>query len=326
MNRKRIFCAFVGIAWLQLTSIAAVNQIPEAIRNIYKDVLPFKFVDFDVSMQIDLFPKSIAVTRRVVSIDGNELMDFFRQLYQKNNLSNIEIQQELTIPKIIHQIWLGSPVPQAFKELMRTWIEYHLERGWKYKLWTDEDVKDFPLYNREFYEATDNYGIKSDILKWEIIYNYGGVYVDMDYECLKPLDIRHYAYDFYTGIQPLDAQFVHLGAALFAAKPGHPILKHCIETVKDDWHNKGAPAKTGPVHFTKSFFAMAGKNSFKDIALPASYLYPLGCRDSVIDRDKWIQGGAYAVHWWSKSWMPPKYRPQQFRELDNDKSCESWND
>src|SRR4029077_19930708 len=108
---------------------------------------------------------------------------------------------------------------------------------------------------------------------WEIVYRYGGVYIDVDFECLKPLDIFHHMYDFYTGIQPLDTHFLQLGAALFGAVPGHPILKHCIETIKDDWKRKGAPTKTGPVHYSKSFFATAGKSGLLDVALPSFYFY-----------------------------------------------------
>jgi hypothetical protein len=64
---------------------------------------------------------------------------------------------------------------------------------------------------------------------------------------------------------------------------------------------KGAPKKTGPVHFTKSFYAMAGKNNSKDIAFPAFYFYPLGCQETVDNRSAWIKKGAFAVHWWAKS-------------------------
>ncbi len=32
-------------------------------------------------------------------------------------------------------------------------------------------------------------GVKSDLLNREIIYRFGGVYVDVDYECLQSLDV-----------------------------------------------------------------------------------------------------------------------------------------
>lgn len=283
------------------------------------------YVPFDHAMKKDKFPYACDTTENIVGIDGYVLYNFFKNMYEKNNFSVVLPGAELKIPKIIHQIWLGSPVPESFKSLQQSWIEHHLDRGWSYKIWTDEDVAQMHLYNQEFYDATDNYGVKSDILRWEIIYKYGGVYVDMDYECLRALDDFHYAYDFYTALQPLDTFFVQLGAALFGSCPGHPILKHCIETIADDWHLKGAPKKTGPVHFTKSFFACAEQDGTRDIAFPALYFYPLGSQETEANRRGWVQQGAFAVHWWAKSWMPKNYRPVMFKDINNDASAASWN-
>ena len=277
-------------------------------------------------MRPDLYPKSIARSLETFGIDGPELYHFFRSLYEKNNPSKVMPQVTTKIPKIIHQVWIGGEVPKVFKPLMQSWIDSHVGRGWEYKLWTDEDVKDYPLRNRAFYDATDNPGVKSDILKWEIIYNHGGVYIDVDHECLRTLDILHHTYDFYTCLQPLDGFFIQLGAALFAGTPKHPILKHCIETIRDDWHYKGAPKKTGPIHFTKSFIQTAGKVDGVVAALPAYYMYPLGAQEKKIDCDAWVNKGAFAIHWWAKSWMPKNYRAPAFRELRNDKETESWND
>jgi len=282
------------------------------------------YVAFDDAMKKNDFPNIYQLTSQIFEMNGFLLYDFFKDLFEEQVHQTIE--STLKIPKIIHQIWLGSPLPEEFKILQETWIQHHLDRGWSYKLWTDEDVAQLELYNQEFYDATDNYGVKSDILRWELLYRFGGVYIDTDYECLQPLDELHYTYDFYTALQPLDTLFVQLGAALVGSVPGHPILKHCIETIKDDWHHKGAPKKTGPVHFTKSFYAMAGKNASKDIAFPALYFYPLGCRDTSDNRDEWIQQGAFAVHWWAKSWMPKNYRPGISRNINNDESVKSWND
>lgn len=292
----------------------------------------WEYISFDDAMKIDQSPAFFHErTNTIIGIDGPVLYNFFKKLYEQ--FGCLSAGSDLKIPQIIHQIWLGSEVPESLKILQQTWIDHHIDRGWSYKLWTDDDVAQIELYNQEFYDASDNYGVKSDILRWEIIYRYGGVYVDMDYECLQPLDELHYTYDFYTALQPVDTAFVQLGAAAFGARPGHPILKHCIETIKNDWHFKGAPSKTGPVHFTKSFYTCAGKDGNKDIAFPAFYFYPLGCQEKTYffpldgdNRKSWRQGGAFAIHWWAKSWMPKNYRPQMFDDIKNDQSTTSWND
>lgn len=286
----------------------------------------WKHISFDTALRTAQYPDAINRSFHYIGIDGHALYTCFKKLYQQYALGTYKYVAQLRIPKIIHQIWLGSPVPEVYAPYMKSWQEKHPD--WEYRLWIDENISSlFPLYNQVYFEAAENHGMKSDILRWELLYRFGGVYADMDFECLNPLDELHYAYDFYTGIQPLDAIFLQLGAALVGSIPGHPILKHCIETIKDDWHLKGAPKKTGPVHFTKSFYACAGKGTI-DIALPPHYVYPLGSTEKPTDEAyaRWIQQGSYAVHWWSKSWMPKVYRPTRFRSIDNDQSAAAWND
>ena len=285
------------------------------------------YIPFDRAMQKNNFNfDSLAeITRKIMGVDGNILYNFFKNNFEKN--CHLEAQEKPIIPLTIHRIWLGSPEPEAFKPLLQSWLQYHMNRGWQYKLWTDADVTQLQLYNQEFYDATDNPGVKSDILRYEILYRFGGIYIDVDYECLAPFDDLHYTYDFYTGLQPLDSSFIQLGNALIGSCPGHPILKHCIETIKNDWHEKGAPKKTGPVHFTKSFYACANQDDNNDIVFPAFYFCPLGCRErNNNNKDEWQKQGAFAIHWWAKSWMPKEYRPSLSKNIDNDGSAKSWND
>ncbi len=281
---------------------------------------------FEESMSLTPYPKALALTQHILQYDGMQLWTLGKRLFDQFNPSAIKPEKSLKIPKKIHQIWIGSELPEVFKKYIDTWKRYHPD--WEYVLWTDEKVAQemYPLYNQKYYDETESMGVKSDLLKWEIIYRYGGVYVDVDFECLKSLDQLHYMYDFYTAYQPLDAFFVQLGAALFAGWPGHPILKHCIETIKDDWHHKGAPKKSGPVHFSKSFLVTAGKDNRKDIAFPSFYMYPLGSREHIVKRSEWVQNGAYAVHHWAMSWMPKDSRRSEFRTFDNKKSDAVWND
>jgi len=80
------------------------------------------------------------------------------------------------IPKILHFIWLGPlPVPNTIS----TWYEEHKE--WEINIWTDDNIKDLELINYGiFKQAGRNYNKKSDILRLELLYKFGGVYVDAD--------------------------------------------------------------------------------------------------------------------------------------------------
>jgi inositol phosphorylceramide mannosyltransferase catalytic subunit len=119
------------------------------------------------------------------------------------------------IPKVFHQIWIGPhKMPDVFQRWRETWLS--LNPSWELKLWTDEGVSDFP----ESMKTACNLSQKSNILRWEIIAKYGGVYIDTDFECLQPID----------GIIAGEKCFVAkksrsalLMAAIFGAEAGHPL-------------------------------------------------------------------------------------------------------
>ena len=153
-------------------------------------------VSFDESMRLQDFPQMLEKPL------NSTFYSFFKALYEQHPIGVVSPTDSLKIPKIIHQIWLGSPFPEVYRNYQQSWLANHPD--WEYYLWTDADIAALGLENREFYDTSNNYGERSDIARYEILYRFGGVYVDVDYECLKPLDKLHYQYDLYTGIQPLD--------------------------------------------------------------------------------------------------------------------------
>lgn len=88
------------------------------------------------------------------------------------------------IPKIFHQIWLNGEMPNPHKYLRDHMLELHPD--WEYKLWTEENRPH--LFNEEVYAFFERYMFKSDILRYEVLLKYGGVYVDTDYLFLKNID------------------------------------------------------------------------------------------------------------------------------------------
>jgi len=86
------------------------------------------------------------------------------------------------IPKIIHQIWLGPLEPPT--EVMQTWKELHPE--WKYLLWSEKNLPQ--LKNQEAFDKSKAFTQKADILRYELLYQYGGIFVDADEYCIKPID------------------------------------------------------------------------------------------------------------------------------------------
>ena len=92
------------------------------------------------------------------------------------------------IPKIIHQIWLGDKKKMPV-DFMKTVRDKH--SGWKYILWTEENIshivnhKKFKIVS-EYNKSVDNkFTNLANILRYEKLFEYGGIYIDADDEMLE---------------------------------------------------------------------------------------------------------------------------------------------
>jgi len=91
----------------------------------------------------------------------------------------------LRIPRTFHYIWLGGkPLPEHFGVWMNGWKT--INPGWELKEWNDTNLPD--IINKKEFDAADKFAKKSDILRYELCYRYGGVYIDTDFEPLKPIE------------------------------------------------------------------------------------------------------------------------------------------
>lgn len=298
-------------------------------------------IDFDLSMgkndaYFNTFYETCLISGSYYTLCTNgkpatQLLDFFRSLYVKNSAQATRSHIP-GIPEIVHMVWLGKEFPEKFHNFRQSWIDYHPQ--WTHILWVDNpenykhgqliedvsdlknklltgcyagkklviDVRHFKLYNQKYYDESHNFGEKSDLFRYEALYEYGGLYADVDFECLKPFNELNRQYDFYCGIQPLDVNALALNIALMGTIAQHPILKDCIETIKDDRQWPQVFIKTGPVHFTKSFWRTAADENLRNIALPATFFFPLGMSQNR-NMPHIIKKESYAVHWWAGSWL-----------------------
>src|ERR1700761_6721881 len=143
-----------------------------AIKFLERSYEPFPYVDFDLSMQTAKYPD------KLTEAWGKPVIQTLKLLYTKNNVRNVPYEARCKIPRIIHQVWLGSPFPEKYKEWQKSWKTHHPE--WEYRLWTDADIErlvslgDFFVGDTyRYYTQATNYGERSDILKILLIYYFG---------------------------------------------------------------------------------------------------------------------------------------------------------
>jgi len=289
MHKQQLFFFLVFLFFIQSDFCTIENQST------------WQYVDFETSMNLS----SYTLDNLWWPENSTDLLVVLHNQYETNKPSSVQKKSTTRIPKIIHQIWLGSEFPERLKRFQQTWIEYHPD--WKYRLWTEEDVKLLNMRFPELYKQETKYSKKSNILRYEILYQFGGVYIDTDVECLKPFDVLHENYDFYAGISQLDEGIVYIGSAIIGAKPGHPIMQHCAYMLKDHCQKRTSMQRTGTLFFTKAVMAKFSRDEH-NILLPASYFYPLGYKSREMTPRKIAQllmqhPESYAIHYWDASWV-----------------------
>ena len=275
--------------------ISAVLTLTSALISNKIDVQQWH-VDFDTSMG----KGTPGYNKKFRDTYYRNELDYFRNLYEKNNLTKAIYSEEIKIPRIIHQIWIGDEdIPETYVRFKESVLKHH--PNWKYKLWTNEDVKTLRLYNQEFYDQAEEIVEKANILRYEILNQFGGIYLDIDFECLKSLEPLIHYYDFFTGLQPVDSHYM-LNNALIACSPHHPIIWKCIETIKDHMHESTRFYRNGVGHFSRTFTAVAHEVAGVSIAFPTTYFYPLHIKyDSKKSIINCLRPESFAVHYWANT-------------------------
>jgi hypothetical protein len=269
-----------------------------------------------------LMGKSTAHWCYVVQGHDVETLDRAQILYQKNKTAQDTQEGVFKIPAVIHFIWLGPrPFPPESVKHVRSWIANN--PGWKIKFWTDRDreppcdemekvlIKDFPLSKLgECYELSQNWGEKSDLLRYEILFREGGVYVDHDANCLRPFGGMHRGYDFFCGLetphQPFVGRSVTCGNGVIGSRPGHPTVGKVIDLIAGRWRHLGER------------FRGNDEYSRIEVVMQRTYIALTDALAGTIDRDGNTDIIFPAAYFFAKSGIPALYSQHFYARAWND--------
>lgn len=155
------------------------------------------------------------------------------------------------VPKNVHQIWFGDQT-RVNRTKINLWQQFCEKFGYTYKLWTEQDdeaLRTFMLpQNFELMlemRAHGNWWGASDILRYELMKQFGGVYIDCDFlppsRKRKLIDLQCI-----LNFHGLTLMTEHCGrnigtdTALFAANgfivscPSHPVINSVVEQIYDN--------------------------------------------------------------------------------------------
>ena len=192
--------------------------------------------------------------------------------------------------KIIHSVWVGPK--EAPEEWMQTWKDKH--PTWEYIRWDNEKVKNYPFVNKDKIEDLIERGLyhgASDVIGYEILYNFGGFIAPADSKCLNPIDeLMEIKEDCFTCYEN-EKKTKKLLSLHFGASKGCKLMKEAIlelklrtKQIKEPW------ISTGNLFITK----IVKRFSYPIKIYPSHYFIPRhysGIKYEGIDK-------IYAEHFW----------------------------
>ena len=191
-------------------------------------------------------------------------------------------------------------------------------------LWTDRGCRKFIKTNYpgflKLYDAYDAQIKRVDAFRYFLLHHYGGLYVDIDFECLKPFDaLVTMESNCILGLEPaLHAERLYnkkplVCNAIMASPAKHRFWKHVFGTLINCKHKKDVLDATGPAMLAKALDGYPRK----DVTLfPDSMFYPLVDMSNIalaltpaelkyyadMLKNRSFPVESYAVHHWAGTW------------------------
>lgn len=134
------------------------------------------------------------------------------------------------IPKLIHQLYFPdeAAAPQNYRQFRRNVLDSHPD--WQHMFWTESAARAMlqehypsflPIYDGYRYRIQ-----RCDAIRYFLLHKYGGFYVDMDIEFVRPLD---------TLIQDNELIFCNrsfVGNAIMGSAADHPLWPDVFDAMR----------------------------------------------------------------------------------------------
>lgn len=184
---------------------------------------------------------------------------------------------EQHIPKIMHHIWVGSPMPDHLAANRDAWAKMHPD--WDMKLWTEREIDEIGLQNRALYDQAEKIvprdaveQFRADIVRYEVLALYGGFYCDVDTRPLQSIEPSLIGRNEFAAAE--DRNWI--GNTYIGAIPGHPIMRTLVTNLPRNVHRMRGmrPNKmSGPQYLTPIWRTHGG------YVAPTAQFYPYSYTD-----------------------------------------------
>ncbi|HLB52343.1 MAG TPA: glycosyltransferase [Chlamydiales bacterium] len=321
---SRLFVFLIIFLSLQLQAAEdrKDNPLYKALPSIQSSVEElFNYTPEEKGFVVEEFRKSLA--KNWVPTEENFFQDPAVILAEKRfvRFCQNKEKEKPTIPKLIHFIWMGSPPPDSVYISMDSWKKHHPD--WEIKLWTDTEIELFNWTSdrsKLVFQSGKNWAEKSDILRFEILYQYGGIYSDTDVVCVNSFEnLICKEISFFAGFESNKIKRFGrplIGSAVIGAKKNSPVIMRCIDFTKSSEEEPTVHQhlRSGPGPITKASYEALELKAEDVLLLPCSYLYPLPWEMRLADVREiigTIQKETLALHLWEGSWFDFYHPPKQ---------------
>ena len=249
-----------------------------------------------------------AVVDQLTNVEGIENASCY--LFPMMCISNFKEPQ---IPKIIHYMWLGKKeLPDLLKRCMESWQkycpDYHIQR------W-DESNYDIEknLYMKNAYKE-GKYGFVPDYARLDILYQYGGIYMDTDIELIKPLDDL-LGQDSFCGVEKW--QTINFGGCSGAVKGSRAIEKFLEARQLLTFYDESGHIDTNTCGYYDTLTALkygyqinGQKQKVMGMTIyPSDYFHPYDYMSGMLE----ITHNTYSIHHFNGGWLDKGMREENSR-------------
>lgn len=195
----------------------------------------------------------------------------------------------------MHFIWVGDESKRP-DNCINTWRD--LNPGWTIKIWGNKEVEEYDWFNKKHLPAAMAQRISgaTNLLRYEILFNEGGFYIDADTVCLRPLPEWLFDHQCFVCWENELERPGLLATTFMAFPPGDPYLQRLIMGInqKEDITYDKSWKVTGPQYLTDTWREMKYR---KLSVLPSHYFLP----DHFVDAHYTGTGPVFGRHFWGST-------------------------
>lgn len=196
------------------------------------------------------------------------------------------------IPRIIHTVWIGPK--RKPQRLIESWGR--MNPTCQLICWEWSSLKAWKFINQRHIDSMPNLSGKVTIMRYEILYKFGGVMVDADSECVRRLDPFFFENDSFSCFMNEELRGGMVSCGYMGACKHNKLMELCVRELESCPVNLGPPswANVGPFFFTY----VIQKYRYQNIQIyPSHYFIP----DFFSGEKYQGDGPVYAKQYWGST-------------------------